>query len=66
MRPLRTQESSFEAPPDESGVTWIRPMLVAQIAFAEWTKGGMLRQPAFLGLRYDKAPLECLWRERDK
>ncbi len=66
MRPLRTRESSFEAPPDESGVTWIRPMLVAQIAFAEWTKGGMLRQPAFLGLRYDKAPLECLWRERDK
>lgn len=35
-------------------VTWIRPELVAQIKFAEWTKEGILRQPVFLGLRQDK------------
>jgi len=65
MRPLRTQECPFEIPPHEKEVTWIRPRLVAQVAFAEWTKDGKLRQPSFLGLRNDKAPSECLWRERE-
>jgi bifunctional non-homologous end joining protein LigD len=36
-------------------VTWIKPDLVAQIRFAEWTHDGILRQPVFLGLRKDKA-----------
>ncbi|MEO6876609.1 MAG: ATP-dependent DNA ligase, partial [Opitutaceae bacterium] len=36
-------------------VTWIRPDLVAQIKFAEWTQDAVLRQPVFLGLRKDKA-----------
>jgi bifunctional non-homologous end joining protein LigD len=36
-------------------VTWLRPTLVAQIRFAEWTQEGLLRQPVFLGLRADKA-----------
>lgn len=36
-------------------VTWIRPELVAQVKFAEWTEEGLLRQPVFLGLRTDKA-----------
>jgi bifunctional non-homologous end joining protein LigD len=35
-------------------VTWIRPELVAQIRFVEWTQDGLLRQPVFLGLRDDK------------
>jgi bifunctional non-homologous end joining protein LigD len=35
-------------------VTWIKPDLVAQIKFAEWTNEGLLRQPVFLGLRTDK------------
>lgn len=35
-------------------VTWLRPDLVAQIRFAEWTHDGLLRQPVFLGLRKDK------------
>jgi bifunctional non-homologous end joining protein LigD len=37
-------------------VTWIKPELVAQVRFAEWTQEGLLRQPVFLGLRTDKAP----------
>ena len=37
---------------------FVKPELVAQIAFAEWTHEGLLRQPVFLGLRSDKAAHE--------
>jgi len=37
------------------GAHWVRPQLVAQVAFTEWTRGGHLRHPSFLGLREDKA-----------
>jgi bifunctional non-homologous end joining protein LigD len=33
---------------------WVKPSLICQVRFAEWTKDGKLRQPAFLGLREDK------------
>lgn len=36
-------------------VTWLKPDMVAQIRFGEWTHDGMLRQPVFIGLRKDKA-----------
>ena len=39
-------------------VTWVRPDLVAQIRFAEWTNDGVLRQPVFLALRKDKAAVD--------
>jgi bifunctional non-homologous end joining protein LigD len=65
MRGLRTDRPAFSPPPAARGVTWVRPRLVAQIAFAEWTSDGMLRQPAFLGLRKDKKPSECTWRSRE-
>jgi bifunctional non-homologous end joining protein LigD len=42
-------------PAEMRRVTWIRPTLIAQIKFAEWTEDGLLRQPVFLGLRRDKA-----------
>lgn len=38
----------------ETGVHWVRPQVVAQIGFAEWTRDGLLRQPRYLGLREDK------------
>lgn len=38
----------------ERGVHWVRPALVAQIGFTEWTRDGMLRHPRFQGLRTDK------------
>jgi bifunctional non-homologous end joining protein LigD len=52
--------TAFVNPPREKGVTWTAPKLVAQIAFAEWTRDRKLRQPVFLGLRDDKDPRECL------
>jgi bifunctional non-homologous end joining protein LigD len=42
------------------GVHWARPQLVAQIAFGEWTRDGKLRQPRFLGLRFDKEPRDVV------
>jgi bifunctional non-homologous end joining protein LigD len=42
---------------------FVKPELVAQIAFAEWTNDGLLRQPVFLGLRPDK-PAQEVTRER--
>lgn len=39
---------------------WVRPALVAQIGFAEWTDEGGLRQPRFEGLRDDKDPGEVI------
>ena len=37
---------------------WVRPELVAQIRFVEWTAEGRLRHAAFLGLRSDKSARE--------
>jgi DNA ligase D-like protein (predicted ligase) len=39
-----------------SGVHWVEPRLVGQVAFSEWTSGGQLRHPRFQGLRRDKEP----------
>ncbi|RBL93715.1 DNA ligase D [Chitinophaga flava] len=35
-------------------VTWVKPKLVCQVKFSEWTGDGILRMPVFLGLREDK------------
>ena len=40
--------------------TWVRPRLVAEVAFTEWTGDSRLRHPSFLGLREDKAPDEVV------
>jgi bifunctional non-homologous end joining protein LigD len=42
------------------GVHWVKPELVAQIGFTEWTRLGKLRHPRFLGLREDKRPEEVV------
>jgi ATP-dependent DNA ligase len=33
---------------------WVKPVLIAQVKFAEWTHDDQLRQPVFLGLQTDK------------
>lgn len=45
------------------GAHWVRPDLVAQVGFTEWTHDGKLRHPRFLGLRTDKAAKDVV-RER--
>jgi DNA ligase D-like protein (predicted 3'-phosphoesterase) len=46
-------------PPKGEGVHWIKPKLVAEIAFAEWTQNELLRQPRYEGIRPDKSPQDC-------
>ncbi len=40
--------------PAAGSVRWVRPDLVAEVAFTEWSEGGALRHPSFRGLRSDK------------
>jgi bifunctional non-homologous end joining protein LigD len=63
LKELKQAKSPFADEVREKGVTFVRPKLVAQIAYTEWTKDGKLRHPTFLGLRDDKAPQEVRWEE---
>jgi DNA ligase D-like protein (predicted ligase) len=59
----QTSRSPFADEVKEKGAHWVKPELVAQIGFSEWTRDGKLRHPRFLGLRTDKAANEVV-RER--
>jgi bifunctional non-homologous end joining protein LigD len=60
MKPLIVKSPPFSGPPPHPNEkpTWVKPMLVAEVKFAEWTRDGVMRQPVFLGLRDDVDPRE--------
>jgi bifunctional non-homologous end joining protein LigD len=59
--PLRTASSPFkERVKDEAATTWVKPELVAEVKFTEWTSAGEMRHPAYIGLREDKRPEEVV------
>ena len=59
--PLRTDTSPFrERVKDEAVTTWVKPRLVAEVKFTEWTKAGEMRHPVYLGLREDKRPEDVI------
>jgi bifunctional non-homologous end joining protein LigD len=61
MRPLKTAMSPFsQSVKDEVATTWIKPELVAEVKFTEWTSAGEMRHPVFLGLRLDKRPKDVV------
>jgi len=60
MQPLRINKCAFANPPKTNEpVQWIRPKLVAEVKFSEWTADNRLRQPIFVGLREDKNAKDC-------
>ena len=74
MRPFLTRQCPFANLPTSrkshfgEGITveemaelcWLKPKLVAQISFTEWTNYGLLRHATFEGLREDKMPREVV------
>ncbi|MDO7841907.1 DNA ligase D [Sphingomonas immobilis] len=57
MAPLEQKTAPVEAPRAAvRGAHWIKPKLVAEIAYIEFTDEGVLRHPSYLGLREDKKP----------
>ena len=61
LRPLFTDKPTVENPPKiPEKIQWVKPRLVCEVAFAEWTEDGELRQTTFLGWRDDKSPEEVI------
>jgi bifunctional non-homologous end joining protein LigD len=57
LKPLQAKKPSVVNPPtgvEAKGVHWLKPVLLAEVAFAEMTKDGSVRQAVFHGLREDK------------
>jgi len=63
LRQIQQNDPPFRNPPsgvDARGIHWVKPELVAEVEFREWTKDKILRQASFKGLRWDKAPGEII------
>jgi bifunctional non-homologous end joining protein LigD len=63
LAPLVTKNCPFTPKPKIKDVTWVKPELVCEVRFHEWTSDGMLRAPVFLGLREDKAATDVVREE---
>ncbi len=50
--PISTRPSGIK------NVTWVKPKIIVEVEFSEWTNEGILRHPSFKGLRKDKSPTE--------
>jgi bifunctional non-homologous end joining protein LigD len=65
LRPLETDRCPFrEVPKTNMPVHWVRPSLVCEVEFQEWTSDGRMRIPIFVGLRDDK-PARSVKREKE-
>ena len=59
LKPLERKTSPFEeTPKTNEKAHWVKPEIVVEVKFNEWTADRRLRQPIFLGVRDDKDPEE--------
>ncbi|SMQ22582.1 bifunctional non-homologous end joining protein LigD [Pseudomonas helmanticensis] len=68
LKPLQAKTAAVVNPPsgfEAKGVHWLKPKLLAEVAFAEMTKDGSVRHAVFHGLRDDK-PAKDITEERAK
>ena len=68
LKKRKIDKLPFSTPPvtaERRGVTWVKPELVGEVEFTEWTSDGRLRHPSFQGLREDK-PAKDVVREKPK
>ncbi|MBU5635450.1 DNA ligase D [Geomonas sp. Red69] len=57
LQPLAQEKSPFQQPvASDMPITWVRPELVCEVEFSEWTAENVMRHPIYLGLREDKDP----------
>ncbi len=64
FEPLIVDKCPFEKKPQaNAAVTWLKPELVCEVAFTEWTNLGVLRHPSFQRLRDDKLPEDVMMAE---
>ena len=55
LEKIKTNNCPFKIKPaTNTKASWIDPVLVAEVEFAEWTEENLMRQPVYLGLREDK------------
>jgi len=63
LEPLRRDTSPFTPKPRVKDAVFVEPELVAEVRFTEWTSAGVVRAPAYLGLREDADPRQVVREE---
>ncbi|CAN5198019.1 DNA ligase D [soil metagenome] len=60
LKPLKIKKSPFDESINLRGreANWVKPELICEVEFSEWTESGSMRHPVFMGLREDKKPDE--------
>lgn len=67
LQPYFTENSPFdESIRSRNKVQWIKPKLICQVKFTEWTNEGIMRHPVYLGLRIDKKTNEIMLPTKNK
>ncbi|HVS29665.1 MAG TPA: non-homologous end-joining DNA ligase, partial [Solirubrobacteraceae bacterium] len=61
LEPLRSDSSPFAGRQPPRSAIFVQPKLVAEVAFAEWTRARTLRQPSYKGLRDDLDPRDAVF-----
>lgn len=55
LLPIKIEQSPLiNSPRPNTAVTWVKPQILCEVKFKEWTKAGSMRQPIFIGIRTDK------------
>lgn len=63
LKKLEQENPAFDSPPkgaEARDVHWIKPEIIVEVEFSQWTRRGHLRHPSFKGIRADKAPGEIV------